>query len=1540
MKSFSHGSHSNLSELGSVGVVEPNILKKLRNSIFFLFIHIDTINANYFPIHIMISIWRIVQFVGPAFAAPFPRFWEPNSPYSTAISIISIFFHIVPQQYRDKSTIIVEFTFVGIMILCCFVLFISSYMLRKNAKVSSIIPPFIIIFVNGFLHLLPPIVLEFIGESIGNLIYGRNNFNRDVEIVGIVLSLIFVLVYFWFLWNIGTVSFVIRPYSLLTITRNSQCYFSFLVSTITFVSALCSHLTFYLRVVLTFVCALMYLIAVKITFMNGSFISDLYKNLIISASISSALFLMLVAIYDIIDRQAVMTELFIFIFLFVIFYFISIIITKKYIRNTLLYLDQNGEEIDRIEKFDQYLKCAIIGFIYSHPSINGWQFFKNGTEKWPDKLELWILFGKFVAIYPDEGSLLSYIIHSIQAKKFHNLIARQIIYQAQAILNQREGSLSIDLKIRLAKSSRQVQFTKRKIRHVWDLAIQSNLIEIDSAINTAYNSVNKARSNFNHLFSQYPNNRFVARAYSRFLLEVEGDHQQYNEWCDKIRKLQRGILVSSDRTNVLGIHAFPILPVISPSPNLKALNDSDSNFNDGQSEMDDSNIIAINEQLSIIQDKIKDLSIPALNCIRIWMSILYFGLVLLPAVAVLAYAPIYLQNLTGPLEYMKHISFLRNAAFQMPLLELHYLFENIPKPDNLSLPFFFQPKYPDSNMTSYGGYKNTYDQLKYIITQASNSVEYISNFRNWSPDDFRVDQAHKIIFDSYIPYTYYTLNYSYTKNTSLQGAIMEESLQILEFLKLTPSIELLNTSYIVNPSINTDIIVTSASYALQVLNDYLSQDHQDINNLMLFIMMFLCIVYVVIIIGILVFMIDNLNRAKLDIFQCLTTIPKNVVSNVAESLKLISKTDDSDSSSDNMNKQDENIMKVFSSVSDISGTKSSEKLIYIFLNAFFLLCTIGTIVLICELFPSVSQELRQNAPHLDYVLGSASYLFGSLHSLNVLIAELNDFIIPLHDPNIAASRSLNRLDHFSIYFHRFRYGNSGDGNDTPPFDGFQKAYDSASSHFYCTNETHIPTKFVEYYNCFSIDIQINLLEPFVSNVVSPYYYNSTNHIDSHDPHIDSLWSISMKLYDTFYFPMFDRIVDDMKNMLSSTIPNLRTPTIVLLIINFMIILFIYYQTYISSEKIKFALSLLLQCPPNIVMQTAKVMDILGGDFGSEAHEGQTRHREFFDAIVESIPDSVIVLNDKYEIESMNRSSERIYGIKRNDMIGQNAKDFFCSNKFSENAAEIFNFTDLTKINVVYEQNEGDNSYFELNFMVSGSHYAIITSDQTQTYSYKRLISDEKEKSDKLLASILPSNLITRVQNGEENISFSVQSATILFLDIVEFTPWCAANTAQMIMSTLNIMFREFDSQVLTHSTMTKIKCIGDCYMAAGGIFVEVNQPAVHAKEVVEFGLEAIHGINLINKEFNLNLRIRVGINTGGPIVAGVIGTNKPTFEILGPPINMAQQMEHHGVPMVVHISRSTYQLIYGGSFNVRERGKIEIKNGVVSTYLVFPKGTK
>jgi class 3 adenylate cyclase len=113
---------------------------------------------------------------------------------------------------------------------------------------------------------------------------------------------------------------------------------------------------------------------------------------------------------------------------------------------------------------------------------------------------------------------------------------------------------------------------------------------------------------------------------------------------------------------------------------------------------------------------------------------------------------------------------------------------------------------------------------------------------------------------------------------------------------------------------------------------------------------------------------------------------------------------------------------------------------------------------------------------------------------------------------------------------------------------------------------------------------------------------------------------------------------------------------------------------------------------------------------------------------------------------------------------------------------------------------------------------LVFRDITQAVRYNTLIAAERAKSDQMLQSILPPSLVGRIQAGEKNISFAVTSATICFIDIVSFTPWSGASQADKVMTTLNNMFKRFDQNCNNYSMMTRIKCIGDCYMGAGGVF--------------------------------------------------------------------------------------------------------------------------
>ena len=126
-------------------------------------------------------------------------------------------------------------------------------------------------------------------------------------------------------------------------------------------------------------------------------------------------------------------------------------------------------------------------------------------------------------------------------------------------------------------------------------------------------------------------------------------------------------------------------------------------------------------------------------------------------------------------------------------------------------------------------------------------------------------------------------------------------------------------------------------------------------------------------------------------------------------------------------------------------------------------------------------------------------------------------------------------------------------------------------------------------------------------------------------------------------------------------------------------------------------------------------------------------------------------------------------------------------------------------------------------------------------------------------------------------------------------------------------------------------------MAAAGLFSPDAQPQEHATQVIKFGLDALAELDDNNVKLNANLQIRIGVNTGGPILAGVLGTDKPVFDIIGDPINVAARLQSTDIPGRIQIPQSTYDLLSGLEFNMEPRGEVFLKGkGKVNTFFVNP----
>lgn len=205
---------------------------------------------------------------------------------------------------------------------------------------------------------------------------------------------------------------------------------------------------------------------------------------------------------------------------------------------------------------------------------------------------------------------------------------------------------------------------------------------------------------------------------------------------------------------------------------------------------------------------------------------------------------------------------------------------------------------------------------------------------------------------------------------------------------------------------------------------------------------------------------------------------------------------------------------------------------------------------------------------------------------------------------------------------------------------------------------------------------------------------------------------------------------------------------------------------------------------------------------------------------------------------------------------------------------------------------------------------------------------EQEKADRLLKNVLPASIAEQLKQDSGAIASRFEEATILFADIVDFTGLSANVSPTELVCFLNEIFSTFDF-IADRLGLEKIKTIGDAYMVVGGLPIPSSN---HTEQVMMMAVEMISAM----KQFRLGssdpFHLRIGINTG-PVVAGVIGLKKFSYDLWGDAVNIASRMESHGVPDRIHVSEATY-LKLKHLYRFESRGAIKVKGrGLMQTYL-------
>lgn len=212
----------------------------------------------------------------------------------------------------------------------------------------------------------------------------------------------------------------------------------------------------------------------------------------------------------------------------------------------------------------------------------------------------------------------------------------------------------------------------------------------------------------------------------------------------------------------------------------------------------------------------------------------------------------------------------------------------------------------------------------------------------------------------------------------------------------------------------------------------------------------------------------------------------------------------------------------------------------------------------------------------------------------------------------------------------------------------------------------------------------------------------------------------------------------------------------------------------------------------------------------------------------------------------------------------------------------------------------------------------------------QVAAEAEERAAKLLRNILPDEIANQLkQNPGQPIAERFQNASILFADLVGFTPIFGQMDADKMVGLLNEIFCSFDGLV-EHSGVEKIKTVGDAYMAAAG--VPTSNPD-HVGELIEVAWGMLEVIRETEQRYHLGLQLRIGIATG-PVTAGVIGRKKFAYDVWAPAVNLAARLESSGIPGRIHVDKATRDAACH-RFRFEEASPKELKGiGTIETWLV------
>lgn len=1172
---------------------------------------------------------------------------------------------------------------------------------------------------------------------------------------------------------------------------------------------------------------------------------------------------------------------------------------NEYINRCVLILDQCSEVgMDLDDYLDDVFqsKIQIMLFIETcidigHPFFFNWKIFEYSIMRYPDSNDILLLFIRVLSFFPSQNRRLNEMIQLLETKSFFS----RFLYKTQLeqIYFQRTNSLTPEIIQAISNYNSQYDTFKQQLESFWESVFLRNYEVFMPNVKSLVLLSSSMKSNFSKNIENFPNSPELLRKYIDYCSLVSKDPQEIRNTIMMIDQIYKTTRAIPDVSLQNALNAFPTLT------NLPELIDDRLESMDGRKPVDPVDEDSI-QNIELMSHFLTESVLGSVNLSVLFIFVFTCALV---ALALIFRDRFVNHSLNKYFSKLSLLYVIDDLQYQLSMYIAHligYFFHtssNITFTADNMTQYISPHLYPGYDLPILQFNTSTIDDLKTSIQQdLQNLVQLISDLTT-------IDY-----FSSFFDQIYVDIP------PGLDNTISSTVIRLL-------SVNVSTVSELIDVYGNASSLWTN-------LRNYTKNCIESIvldTDTSTFEILFIAISTISLFFVSLPFV--------LKIY--LLSIEEDILSEAFSDLPNKDLVQLSGQSTNSKNEPKSN----FSSMLQISSKKSTP----LYAIIIFILTFVPTVAISLAMYFFSSQYVENTSFFTPgpTTIKSFSAAFRYILGIQMFQSSLNNtnysYILPdLYTKKLEYIKLLQEDSVLSfvhsceqlVNFLSFQFQMSQFPNDS----GLYSSYDSIPEPVTVFERLCIQT--------YTDSLDLGL---FLLNVT----------LDQDSAKVAS-YNYSLIYWYLFYSPeyrestFFDYVYSSLEEDLTTGSAYPSQLSIALIVIHVISFFLLVCYLYVRRNNIRDAVNFLKFLPSESLFCNDTLSSLIITASLSEIEKLHLFHNP--DLIVESIP-SFVILDKKMVCVYANSHAKAI--IKK-DYFGIPVIQLFsCDNSewfdLVTKIANIFKGIEKTTFSTDISVRDGENNLIYISVDVVAittdsiaqyddykniSNIILFITDRTKKINEIRKINEKTEANIRVVSNLVPSNIISELQNSNL-VAFSVQSVTYVVI-LVEVTDTLNFRSSEPF-DILGSIFEEIDSSLAYFTLLTKIQTHCFDYQVAGGLFSTVNKPEKHAEESVKFSLNILSSLQKLQERIKVNFNYKIGIHTDGPVIVGSMSPDSANLQVLGNVKFFASMMALAAEPGSIRITRSVYELIFHCGFNISEGADYELgPEDLVTSYVVKP----